>query len=229
MTITWNPILRARAGEPVLRNLAASGGRSPTGREQRVTWDAGFWHVPLTGLVVNTREKAAAYRAMLARLRQGEDIIFPLCQRYLAPGARDIGASVTVADASALRATKINLLATGLTIAPGYYFSLGGDRLHLITEIYAGPGEDPDSSPWLPAPASPWADDPSSPWLGSGRPDASWAVKIIPPLRAAVSGGAAANFKDLRLRCVLQDLSDGDLDLDLGRFGSPSLPFIESF
>ncbi|WP_210169322.1 hypothetical protein, partial [Bosea sp. Root381] len=53
--ITWNSALRARAGEPVLRNLAATGGRSPTGREQRVIGDAGFWHVPLTGLVVNTR------------------------------------------------------------------------------------------------------------------------------------------------------------------------------
>ncbi|KRE00083.1 hypothetical protein ASE63_08245 [Bosea sp. Root381] len=138
MTITWNSALRARAGEPVLRNLAATGGRSPTGREQRVIGDAGFWHVPLTGLVVNTREKAAAYRAMLARLRQGEEMIFALCDMYRAPGALAVGSSVTIADATAPRATTINLFAGGVTIAPGYHFSLGGDRLHLITEVREG-------------------------------------------------------------------------------------------
>ncbi|WP_156410532.1 hypothetical protein [Bosea sp. Root381] len=51
----------------------------------------------------------------------------------------------------------------------------------------------------------------------------------MPPLRSAVSGGAIADFKNLRLRCVLQDLGDGDLSLDLGRFGNPSLTLVESF
>jgi hypothetical protein len=226
LQIDWNPILRARAGEPVLRNAARSGGRSLSGRGQRVMSDAGFWEIPVSSIVVNTREKAAAYRAMLARLRQGEEVIFSLCDLYTSPGARDASASVTVADATALRATQINLIANGVTITPGHYFSLGGERLHLITEILADPDTDPVAGPWVSDPSPPW-NPAQSPWAAS-RPAGSWQVRIVLPLRAAANAGAAANFKDLRLRCVPQDLGDGDLSLDLGRFGNPSLTLIES-
>ncbi|KRE00082.1 hypothetical protein ASE63_08240 [Bosea sp. Root381] len=92
---------------------------------------------------------------MLARLRQGEEMIFALCDMYRAPGALAVGSSVTIADATALRATTINLFAGGVTIAPGYHFSLGGDRLHLITEVVDEPGDDDVGSPWLPDPTSP--------------------------------------------------------------------------
>lgn len=225
MTITWDPTLRARAGEPVLRNAAATGGRSSTGREQRVIGDAGFWHVPLTGLVINTREKAAAYRATLARLRHGEDMIFSLCQLYVLPGAREPGATATLASAGALRDSRVNLFLTGMEAKAGYYFTVG-DRLHLISEVHAAPGQDPDGGPWLPGSVSPWADA-EQPWI-EARPDASWSVKIVPPLRSVVAAGVAVSFANLLLRCVVQDLGDGDLSLDLARFGSPSLTLVES-
>lgn len=223
MTITWNPILRARACEPVLRNLAATGGRSPTGREQRVFGDAGFWVVPMRNIVVNTREKAAAYRAMAARLRQGEDILVPVCDLYTARGARSPAAAITVASSAALRATQIGLTCTEVDIQPGHYFTIG-DRLHLVTEIVSGPSAAPFINPV--ATDTPFRDD--EPWADAVAASAAYTVKIIPPLRAAVAAGQAASFSNLYLRCVLQDLNDGDLDLDLGRFGSPSLPFIES-
>lgn len=225
MTIAWNPVLRARAGEPVLRNLAATGGRSPTGREQRVVSDAGFWAVPITGLVINTSDKAAAYRAMIARLRQGEELVFPLCQIYVPPGARDLGSSATLASSADLRDSRIDLFVTGFEPSAGFFCTIG-ERLHLITEVLVRPGQDPDNSPWLSDPVSPWAAD-EQPWIET-RPDASWSVRIVPPLRAAVSAGAAVSFTQLRLRCVVQDLADGDLALDLGRFGTPSLTLIES-
>lgn len=226
MTITWDDGLEFREGEPVLRNLAASGGRSPTGREQRVLWDAGYWHVPISGIRIHEAREAAAYRAMIARLRQGEDIIFNVCQLYLAPGARDPGSSAVIPLAQPLRATRILISPSGIAIAPGYYFSIG-DRLHLITEIIASDIQDPDGGPWLDVPVSPWGAD-QTPWDEPGRPAGAWIVSIVPPLRAALAPGTVANFRDLRLRCVLQDLGDGDLSLDLGRFGTPSLTLIES-
>lgn len=223
MTITWNPVLRARAGEPVLRNLATTGGRSSTGREQRVIGDAGFWVVPMRSIVVNTRDKAAAYRSMVARLRQGEDILVPVCDLYTPRGARSSAAAVTMTADAALRSTQIGLTCVEVDIQAGHHFTIG-DRLHLVTEIVSGPV----SPPFLNAVATdtPFRDD--EPWTDAVTGSSAYVVKITPPLRAAATAGQSASFRDLRLRCVLQDLGDGDLDLDLGRFGTPSLTFIES-
>lgn len=223
MTITWNPILRARAGEPVLRNLAASGGRSPTGREQRVLGDAGFWVIPMRGIVVNTRERAAAFRAMVARLRQGEDIILPICDLYTPRGARSSGAWITVAANAALRATQIGLTCTEVDIRPGHHFSVG-DRLHLVTQVVSGPISPPFVNPV--STDTPLMDDEA--WTDSVSGSSDYVVKIAPPLRSAVTAGQTVSFRDLKVRCVLQDLGDGDLDLDLGRFAQPSLTFVES-
>lgn len=223
MTIEWNPILRARAGEPVLRNAARSGGRSLSGREQRVMSDAGFWVVPMTSIVVNTRERAAAYRAMVARLRQGEEILVPICDLYTPRGARSPAAAITMTADAALRATQIGLSCVEVDIQPGHYVTIG-DRLHLVTEIVSGPLAPPFLNPV--ATDTPFRDD--EPWTDAVSGAAAYVVKILPPLRAAVTAGQPVSFRHLALRCVVQDLNDGDLDLDLGRFGTPSLTFIES-
>lgn len=216
----WNPLLRARAGEPVLRNSAVSGGRSISGREQRLLGDAGFWSVPMRSIVVNTREKAAAYRAMTARLRQGESIILRICDAYVPRWARSEAAKAVLASAAPLRATQIGLTVTGIDVQPGHYLSFG-DRLHLVTEIVSGPSEPPLVNPLV-------LDEPfHEPWTDNVGTPASYVVKILPPLRAALSAGAAASFSDLKLRAVPEDLNAGDLDLDLGRFGTPSITFIE--
>lgn len=223
MTIEWNPTLRARASEPVLRNLSVSGGRSPTGREQRVVGDAGFWIVPMRSIVVNTREKAAAYRAMVARLRQGEDILLPICDLYAPRGARSSAAAISLTSNAALRATQVDLTCVEVDIRAGHYFTIA-DRLYLITKVISGPA----SPPFLNAVATdtPLRDD--EPWTDATAGSASYVVNITPPLRSAAAAGQSVSFHNLALRCVLQDLNDGDLDLDLGRFGTPSLTFIES-
>lgn len=223
MTITWSELLRARSSDAHLRNFARSGGRSLSGREQRAFSDAGFWTIVKSGLVINTRERAAAYRAMIARLRQGEDILVPLCDLYTPLGSRLATASSVLAADAALRATGVSLIVSGLDLAAGHYFSIG-DRLHLVTEIVSGPSEPPLINQLVSDSA--WSD--ALPWADAVAGGSAYTVRILPPLRAAAPAGTAASFSDLKLRCELQDLAAGDLDLDLGRFGTPSLTFIES-
>lgn len=220
MPIEWNPLLRARAGEPVLRNFAVSGGRSLSGREQRVLGDAGYWAIPMRSIVVNTREKAAAYRAMAARLRQSESVILRICDTYVPRWARSKAAKAVLTGDAPLRATQIALTVTGIDVQPGHYISFG-DRLHLVTEIASGPAEPPLVNPLV-------LDEPfHEPWTDNVDVPATYVVKILPPLRAGLPAGTSASFSDLRLRAVPEDLNSGDLDLDLGRFGTPSLTFIE--
>ena len=224
MTITvWPDVLKARIWDPHLRNLAASGGTSSTGRTQRVFGDAGLWEIKVSNIAVNTRERAAAYRALLARLRTGEDILLPVRDLYSAVGSNLSDASVTLTANAALRATQVGLTTTGVDIDPGYHFTIGG-RLHLVTEVVSGPSEPPLLNQVVTD--SPWSDD--VPWVDAASGASAYTVKILPPLRAALTAGSPARFRNLSVRCVLKDVADGDLDLDLGRFGTPSLTFIES-
>lgn len=223
MTITWPSALKARGWNAHPRNMMATGGRSATGREQRVYSDAGFWEVAVSGIQIRNREQAAAYRALIARLRAGEDILVPVRDRYQAIGAGSAAAVITLSANAALRSTQIPLTATGVDIKPGYHFTIG-DRLHLVTDVVSGPGAPPFVNQFVTGgPISS-----SVPFVSAVAASASYTVKILPPLRADLSAGEPARFRDLLVRCVLKDPNDGDLDLDLGRLGAPSLTFIES-
>lgn len=222
MTVIWNDQLRCRRSDAHLRNFARSGGRAMSGRERRVFSDAGFWIVAKAGIVVNTRERVAAYRAMMARLRQGEDILVPLCDLYRPVGALLPTSGALLSAPAALRAIRLNLLVSGVDLLAGQYLSIG-DRLHLVTAIVARPSTPPLVNP-VPIDA-PFRDEP---WVDAAAASAAYTVDILPPLRAAAAAGAPVSFRDLKLRCVLRDLDDGDLELDLGRTGQPSLTFIES-
>ena len=134
--------------------------------------------------------------------------------------ARSKAAKVVLAGAAPLRATQIGLTVIGVDVQPGHYLSIG-DRLHLVTEIVSGPGEPPLVNPLV-------LDEPfHEPWTDNVGVPAIYVVNILPPLRAALPAGTIASFTELRLRAVPDDLNAGDLDLDLGRFGTPSITFIE--
>lgn len=224
MTIAgWPAALKARIWDPHLRNLSASGGTSPTGRTQRVFGDAGFWEIRVSGIKVSDRASAAAYRALIARLRAGEDILLPVRDLYLAIGARHVDAAITLTTSSPLRSTQIDLTVSGVAVAAGHHFTIG-DRLHLVTEVVSGPVAAPLLSQLVDG--QHWTD--SQPWADAVTASAAYAVKILPPLRADLAAGEPARFRDLLVRCVLRDPAAGDLDLDLGRFGAPELTFVES-
>ena len=223
MTVTWPSVLEARSWNANLRNMMASGGRSPTGRDQRVFSDAGFWDIEINSIRIHLREEAAAFRAMVARLRAGEDILVPLPDMYRPIGVGSNDVVVTLSANAALRATQLSLTVAGMDINAGNYLTIG-DRLHLITEIVSGPGSPPLLNQLVSDSA--WSDD--LPWVDAVAGSAAYVVKILPPLRAAQTSGTAVNFRDLVVRCVIKDPSDGDLDLDLGRLGTPSLNLLES-
>lgn len=224
MTVTWPGILKARSCDVHLRNFMRSGGRSLLGTEQRVYSDAGRVEVGYSGIVVNTREKAAAYRAMVARLRAGEDIMLAIHDVYRPLGSHSPGALVTLSADAALRATQLWILSTGVAIAPGHHVTIG-DRVHIVTEVVSGPASPPLLNQIV-CDAT-WTD--SEPWTDAVDGSAGYSVKIMPPLRAAHAAGTVVECEALALRAVLKDQDDGDLILDLGRFGSPNLTFVESF
>lgn len=223
MTVTWPSVLEARSWNANLRNMMASGGRTPTGRDQRVFSDAGFWEISITGIRIHNQEEAAAYRAMIARLRGGEDILVPLQEVYTAIGARLTATEVSLSADAALRDTQIALTAEGVKVEAGYHLTIG-DRLHLVTEIVSAPGSPPLVNQFV-------TGGPISgavPFVSAVTASAAYAVKVLPPLRADYESGESVRFRDLLVRCVLKDPNDGDLDLDLGRLATPSLIFQES-
>ena len=224
MTILqWPDVLKARVWDPHLRNLAVSGGRTLTGREQRVFGDAGLWVIRVSDVVVRNREQAAAYRALIARLRAGEDILLPVRDLYQPLGVRSPDAAVKLKNAAPLRATQVDLNVAGVAVEAGHHLTIG-DRLHLVTEVVTGPAVPPLLNQLVSG--APWSD--ALPWSDAVDGSADYAVRLLPPLRSDQPAGVTCSFRNLRLRCVLQELADGDLDLDLGRLGRPNLNFIES-
>lgn len=224
MTITtWPAVLKARSWNAHLRNLSASGGTTPTGRTQRVFGDAGLWEVAVSGLAIRDRGQAQAYRALIARLRAGEDILLPVRDCYQPIGSRMTAASVSLSGGHALRATSLALTVSGIDLVAGTHLTIG-DRLHLVTAV-APPPAGPPLLDQVSTDA-PWSDE--VPWSDDVAASGAYQVNILPPLRADQPDGTLVRVRDLALRCVLKDVNDGDLDLDLGRFGSPSLTFIES-
>lgn len=224
MTIAnWPSVLKARTWDPHLRNLANSGGVSPTGRQQRVFGDAGFWEVRIGNIAVRDCATAAAYRSLLARLRSGEDILLPVRDCYQPSGSRLAGATAALTANTELRSTQISLTVSGVDIEAGHHMTIG-ERLYLVTEVVSGPAAPPVLNQLVSD--SPWSD--GLPWTDAVSGASTYTLKILPPLRADLVAGEPGRFRDLLVRCVLKDPLDGDADLDLGRFGSPSLTFIES-
>ena len=219
MAFPMSTQLRYVRCSPELRNFTASGGRTGTGREQRVYRDAGFWEFVYGEFRINDEASALAYRAMMGRLRQGEEIIARVTDYFICEGQ----GPVRVTSPAAARATTVQIQGVEAELRPGHHFSIG-NRLYRVTDVTAQSEEivglvtgTYDGDTWDDADV--WVDDPS----------VSSSIKFLPPLRSAVAAGATVEFENLKCLCVLKDMSDGDLDLDLGRFGSPSFTLIESF
>lgn len=223
MTIPWPSALVPARCNPNLRNFSASGGRTFTGREQRVFSDAGFWIIDMQRIAVTERRRRYAYDVLLSKLRQGESVIVPIFDQYAAVGVSSPGSSATMSANAALRETTIGITVSGIDVQPGVRFSIGA-RLHLITDILSGPDVPPLEN--QAALDSPWSDE--TPWVDAVSQSAAYSVKIIPPLRADTPSGTALNFATPALICVPLNIQDGDLDLDIGRYGFPSMTFVES-
>lgn len=216
-----SPHLRPRNSFYELKGLVSSGGRVADGREQRVQDDVGFWRV-IYSFAIRNRAQALAYRNLVRRLRAGESIVATVFDNWTANPSPAIGLEAKLAADADLRATTIQLATVGLALEEGVSFSIG-DRLYSITEIVSHAvsvvHHTPDAE--VPDPAVPYPDNPPA------YPD-QWTVKILPPLRSDVAANTPADFINLRCLCVIENVTDGDLDLDLGFFGDPTLSLIET-
>lgn len=215
-----------------LKQRSTSGGPTVQGDEQVVVSGAERWRARLTFKIARY-EQVLAYRGMMAasngragtwlvpscsgfqRLGPGVGGVFPaigvptIARSPFSDGSMfsDTGELETkmvmgavVTDAAA-RARSITVAMNDTSQAPlaGQYFSLG-ERLYLI------------------ATSAPVAD---------GVATGPYALTFAPGLRAAASAGDVVDFSRPVCRMRLASDDTGQLDLDLLRFGTPNLDFVE--
>lgn len=222
MAIAWPEALKVTRCDPHLRAMTKGGGRTATGREQRVQADAGFWEVTYE-LPINKPERARAYEAMIALLRSGQEVLARIVRRSQPRGAYGEEVTASLTSTVAPRDTQIGITVTGAEIDAGTYIGIGVNRAHVITEVVSGGPADffnhvSSDNKW----------DDGIPWSDAGPNAKAYVVKVMPPIRADFGAGTVVKFKDITMRGVLADMSDGDLSLDLGRFGTVTLTIQES-
>lgn len=158
MTDLWPDRLTPRAISFTPALAVRRGPRSFAGVAQHVASDAGFWRARLTEIDVRG-DKVKLIRAMIARMQGGLEPVllgpFDCAHGPLASGAvgrvrgipysdgalfSDGGGFVNTAvlaettESVELRETELTMaLQGGLQIEAGQYFSLPGDRLHIVT------------------------------------------------------------------------------------------------
>ena len=221
-SIIWPASLNYRSASPELAGMTVTGGRSMSGIEQRTLRHPGFWRVRVEGIVINTQERANAYRALIARLRGGETVDVPIADPYRPKGARLTGAAATTTASVAAGAVTLAAAVVGHDVDAGHYFSTGG-RLYVVTEVTSGGyglfNQLVTDSPW----------DDRIPWVDAPTVSAATGLKFLPNFRTAIGSGVALDFKRPTLTCRLASQETGDLTLDLLRYGAASLDLVEAF
>jgi hypothetical protein len=215
------------------KQMSRSGGPSIAGNEQVVSSATDMWRAKL-GIKVTRFEQILAFRGMMAqadgrvgtwliptcsgfqRLGQGVNGILPAIgvrTKVNAPFSdaatfSDSGAFETkmvmgaVTIGGALRSRTITVQMQGGTPPPlgGHFFSIGQALYQIATAI-------------------PVNDD--------GTTAGPYVLTFRPGLRSVAAIGDVVNFSDPRCRMRLASDDTGELDLDLLRFGSVSLDFVE--
>lgn len=226
MAFPWPDILvSSTESPPHLRNAAKSGGPGLEGGEQRAFSPGSIkWEIRYDNVKVTTRAQTLAWISTVDRLRAGEEVIATIPNRWRADHFFSPDSAAASAGAYAAGAVEMDIAATGITLAPGVMFSFE-NRLYRISRIVAEVSSLSlvdiilsDEREWSDSAA--WVED------GSGGP--LYTVRILPPLRQPVADNAALNFQTLTCLCVIDDMASGDLTLDLGRTGSPSLALREA-
>lgn len=221
--IPWPNVLHYRSISPELTGVTVTGGRSMSGIEQRTLRHPGYWRIRVDGIVINTADRARAYRALVARLRAGETVDVPIADPYRADRSTEPSRSAKVATLAAAGATSLILSIVGYDVDQGNYASISG-RLHLITDITSGTGDGLFNQlvtdfPW----------DDSIPWVDEPVAITTTTASILPPLRAAAAVDAAVEFARPVVTCRLASPDSGDVTLDMLRFGVASLDLVENF
>lgn len=150
-------------------------------------------------------------------------------------GQDDTPVYATLAEPAALNATQITVnYAPGIDgVRPGQYFTIG-HRLYMVTQTWQTGGGEPLNSLYTHRPWSDnrvWRDD--IPWdtTSADEPtgETQAMIRFTPWLREDVAAGTAINID--RPVCLMRFAQDvtGELELDLGRWGSGGLEFTEAW
>lgn len=224
--IAWPLGLRFRAAIPNLTASWRSGGAALSGVEQRVQTALGPWRVTIEGVYARGADQIRAAQAMLTRLKAGESIIAPVCERAPIAGATDPAVAAFLTAPVATAATSLTVLVSGGTIPVGALLGLPGSRIHRVVEVTSAPASPglacqlAGSAPW--ADRLPWSDGPAPP------PGNAYTVRILPATRAPYAAGAPVALRDLTLLMRLASADDGDMPSSEGRAASFDLPLIEA-
>lgn len=231
MTTYWS---KALLPQSVMFRLKPMNTRGPTtfsGKTQVVGTDAGFWVAKLTNFVIRTPDHIREWRAMIADLQGGLNdlVIGPFdCRqtpryRGLPPIIGDIPHSdgslftdqsgysqstirVSLVKGAALRATQLTLsIDQAGELKRGMYFT-----------IWTIVGEAVLPRMYLITKPPLISDDEA-------------VVTFLPPLRVAVKATDTVDFADPVTLMNLSDDDQGELNINLRRFSSPSIELQESW
>jgi hypothetical protein len=217
---------------PRLVGAVRTGGRTASGVVTASRADGGgLWAYGLQSIVINKSYLVRRFEMFLALLAEGaRPIIVPICNHNYAPIPEDDPAAIdhidvphspddtpfsddalyhqhysvdaNISAAAPLRATTITLhvLMSGPFVG-GELFSI--EHPNMGWRFYRVVGITETATPGY------------------------YSVQIEPPLREAINAGTAADFNEPR--CVMQLAAPASLELQMRRFGRPTLQFIESF
>ncbi|GAB4071780.1 hypothetical protein KHC28_00455 [Ancylobacter sonchi] len=220
-TMNWPAVLVPKGVGPELRGSSKSGGRTGTGRQQQVFSQAGYWEFAYSIQICN-RAQVLAWRALKANLRSGGDVLLKVYDLHTADGALNEGEASTLAADADEWSTTLSIRTTA-RLEPGVQLSLG-DRLYQVQNIVSETGV-PSLVDILLSDGLAWDD--RALW-NEGAPVVITIVDILPPMRGAAAAGTDVELEHLVCRCVLATISDGDAELDLGRFADIRVTFSES-
>lgn len=221
MTILW-PIhtLPARdvSFDIASRTLAAP--VSIGGATQVVSSDAGLWRVTLGNVVVNRRDRVLAYRA-IANLLEGRlgSILIPHCRGFQpASGNADLFEPVPHDDDAPFGDdATYEGGATSVQLSSGV--SARGVSANVVINYSVGDIE--------PGQVFSLGDRMYRLRTVVYTTPATASITFRPPLRESAAEGDFLEFDSPVVRCRLADDAGMDLDLQLRRFGNPTVNFIE--
>lgn len=218
MTIRWPCEVLAPQNIAIdLAPRSLAGPASVSGKTQVVSSDAGLWKVTYGNLIVRSRNAVLAHRAIAALLegRLGT-ILVPICRAYQPlPQADGLFEEVPHDDDAFFDddtgyvggATNITLnddvaaRAVSCTVTVNY-------------------GNDPE-------PGQHFSVDDGRMYRVRTYDADTGVMTFRPPAREAIDAGTELEFDDPVVRCRLASDKEMDLELQLRRFGNPTVQFIE--
>jgi hypothetical protein len=179
-----------------------SGGRSFTGKKQNIQSDAGFWRIVLGQIRIRSNLDVLAWRERELLLNgRSNTMLVPIHDRKRAPIPPG-GAPIiaTTDDPVARGGVAMNIKVTqGAALEPGMHFSTG-ERLYRLRTVGTPAGSPP-----------------------------VYPVTFRPPAREAIADNAALEFEQPVCRCRLETDDAMNAALDLMKYATPTVPFVEDY